>query len=379
MRFVDSVTIRVLAGHGGRGASTFRREKYVPRGGPDGGDGGRGGDVVIEASSALGTLLDLRYRKDVRAQDGKHGMGGLKDGRDGETIVVRVPVGTLVRDAHSLELLADLTEDGQRHVIARGGLGGQGNAHFKTATNQAPRYAQPGLPGQERNVTLELKLLADVGIIGYPSVGKSTLISVISNARPKIAAYPFTTLVPNLGIVRWRDYRSFVVADIPGLIEGASEGRGLGYQFLRHVERCRALLHIIEVTPEQGVDDSERDPVADFDRIVRELERFSPALAARPQIVALSKTDLPFVAEHIDRLRAEFTERGLEFLSFSAATRDGIPELIDALALLIDRTPAPDVAHFTVPEPVLEEPEVDPDELADGEPDDSGDEDDTET
>lgn len=353
MRFVDSVTIRVAAGHGGAGASTFRREKYVPRGGPSGGNGGRGGHVVLEATSGLGTLLDFRYRREILARNGKGGMSGLKDGLDGEDAVVRVPVGTIVRNAETLELVADLTHDGQRHVIARGGKGGLGNSNFATATNQAPRHAQPGLPGNEMLITLELKLLADVGIMGYPSVGKSTLISVISNARPKIAAYPFTTLVPNLGIVGWRDYRSFVVADIPGLIEGAHEGRGLGYQFLRHIERCRCLLHIIEVTPEDGMDGTARDPLADFEAINRELRLFSEPLASRPQIIGLSKMDLPFVVQREAELRAHFEARGYQFLAFSAATREGIPELIDAMARLADTTPAPDIAHFTVAEPVI--------------------------
>lgn len=367
MRFVDSVTLRVAAGHGGAGAVSFRREKYIPRGGPDGGNGGRGGSVVLEASSSLGTLLDLRYRQQLVAENGRPGMGGLKDGRDGLELLIRVPVGSIVRDATTLELLADLTHDGDRCVVAKGGRGGLGNANFKTAVNQTPRYAQPGLDGEERLVTLELKLLADVGIIGYPSVGKSTLISVISNARPKIAAYPFTTLVPNLGIVAWKNYRSFVVADIPGLIEGAHEGRGLGYRFLRHIERCRALLHIIEVTPEDGMDSATRDPIADFDAIMGELHLFSPALAQRPQIVALSKMDLPFVQARADELREVITHRGYTFLTFSAATRDGIPELIDAMAQLAMNTPAPDIALFTVPEPVSEPDEPSPD-FVDDEP-----------
>lgn len=350
MRFLDCITLETVAGHGGAGAALFRREKFVPRGGPSGGNGGRGGSVVIEADANVGTLIDFRYKKRIVAQDGKGGADSRADGKSGADTVLRVPVGTLVRDAITNELLADLDEAGARVVAAAGGRGGLGNANFKTSVNQAPTYAQPGEEGEERAVLLELKLLADVGIIGFPSVGKSTLISVISNARPKIADYPFTTLVPNLGIVKWHDYKSFVVADIPGLIEGAHEGRGLGYQFLRHVERCKALLHVIEVTlPFDGVDDG-RDPIADFEAIQRELELFSPALAERPQIVALSKTDLPFAAERADGLRAHFERLGHQFLTFSAVTRSGLDELINALGKLATETEVPDVAHFTVPE-----------------------------
>ncbi len=350
MRFVDCVTIFTSAGHGGAGSVSYRREKYVARGGPWGGNGGRGGSVILRADNNIGTLLDLRYRREIVAEDGHRGDIKLRDGRDGRDEIIRVPVGTMIRDADTGELLADLDHDGAELIAAAGGRGGLGNAAFKTSTRQTPHFAQPGEPGDERTIVLELKLLADVGIIGFPSVGKSTLISVISNARPKIAAYPFTTLTPNLGIVGHRDYRTFVVADIPGLIEGASEGRGLGYQFLRHVERCRALLHVIEVTPGEGDLDDGRDPVADFDAIQAELAAFSEALAARPQIVALAKADLPFVAERADELRAIFEERGLPFFVFSAVTREGLVPLLDAMAMLIDQTPAPDVAHFTVPE-----------------------------
>lgn len=350
MRFVDCVTIHTTAGHGGAGAVAYRREKYVPKGGPAGGNGGKGGSVVIAADSNVGTLIDFRYRRKVVAENGQPGMPKQADGRFGNDEVLRVPVGTLVRDAHTGELIADLAEDGQSVIAAAGGRGGLGNARFRTSVNQTPSYAQPGEPGEERAIVLELKLLADVGIIGFPSVGKSTLISVISNARPKIAAYHFTTLVPNLGIVKWHDYKSFVVADIPGLIEGAHEGRGLGMQFLRHVERCRALVHVVEVTPPlEGADDG-RDPKADFDAINAELEAFSEPLAERPQIVALAKTDLPFAAEREDELRAHFEGLGYEFYAFSAVTRDGLRELTDAMGRMATEVPAPDTAHFTVPE-----------------------------
>lgn len=353
MRFLDCITLETVAGHGGAGAALFRREKYVPRGGPSGGNGGRGGSVIIVADANVGTLIDFRYKRRIVASDGKGGGDSRADGKSGSDTVLRVPVGTLVRDAISNELLADLDEPGSKIVAAAGGRGGLGNANFKTSVTQAPTHAQPGEPGEERPILLELKLLADIGIIGFPSVGKSTLISVISNARPKIADYPFTTLVPNLGIVKWHDYKSFVVADIPGLIEGAHEGRGLGYQFLRHVERCRALLHVIEVTPPfEGMDDG-RDPIRDFEAIQRELKLFSEPLARRPQIVALSKIDLPFAAEKEGELRAHFEGLGHKFLSFSAVTRKGLEGLINALGTMATETPAPNSSLFTVAEPDL--------------------------
>ncbi|TVQ95286.1 MAG: GTPase ObgE [Deltaproteobacteria bacterium] len=367
MRFVDAVTLTCFAGHGGPGAVAFRREKYVDKGGPSGGNGGRGGDVILLADRNVGTLLDLRYRHEVKAEDGRPGQPRLMDGKDAEDITVRVPVGTLVRDARDGELLADLAEDGERFVVAQGGRGGLGNARFRSSVRQVPRFAQPGEPGTHRPITLELKLLADLGIIGFPSVGKSTLISVISNARPKIADYPFTTLTPNLGLVRWRDERSFVVADIPGLIEGAHRGEGLGFQFLRHVERCRALLHVIEVTPQmEGVPDG-REPLADHDAIQRELQLFSPSLAERPQIVGLGKMDLPFVREREPELRAHFEGLGLTFVAFSAATRDGLQPLLDAIGTLVQNTPPPDVAHFTA---VEADPRriIDPDDDLDDDP-----------
>lgn len=352
MRFVDQINIHISAGNGGPGAVAFRREKFVAFGGPSGGDGGRGGDVIFVADRSISTLLDFSYRRRVRAENGKPGGNKTMTGRSGEHEIIPVPVGTIIRDAHSLELIADLTEDGQRVVLATGGKGGLGNSHFARSAHQTPRYAQPGIEGEERAVILELKLLADIGIIGYPSVGKSTLISVLSNARPKIADYPFTTLVPNLGVVRWHEHQSYVVADIPGLIEGAHEGQGLGHQFLRHVERCRALLHVIEVTPQyEGLPDG-RDPIEDFERIQHELAMFSEPLSTRPQIVALSKTDLPFVREREEELRAYFEGKGYTFVSFSALTRQGLDPLRDVMGELISKTPVPDIDAFTVPEPV---------------------------
>jgi GTP-binding protein len=364
MSFVDFVQFRVKAGDGGSGAVRFRKEKFVAYGGPSGGNGGAGGDVSLRADENVGTLLDFRYQKVVQAEDGQPGDKNTRDGRDGKSIELPVPVGTLVRDADSLELLADLKNHGDSVVIARGGRGGKGNAHFKTSTNQTPKFAQPGTEGEKCNIVLELKLLADVGIIGYPSVGKSTLISVISNARPKIAEYHFTTLSPNLGIVQWRDHNSYVVADIPGLIEGASEGIGLGHQFLRHVERCKVLLHMIEVTmPFEEVDDG-RDPIADFEKIQEELAAYSPALAERPQIVALSKADLPWVKESEEELREYFEGLGHPFYVFSAVTREGLSELTDEMGRQVEAHERPEETEFTVPvpEPMPDDPKDAPDD-----------------
>ncbi len=363
MAFVDCVTTHLIAGHGGAGAVAWRREKFVEFGGPSGGNGGRGGSIVLIADRNVGTLTDLRYRKEIRAGDGKPGQARLKDGPSADDIIIRVPVGTLVRDAVTTEILADLADDGATYTAAVGGIGGRGNASFKSSTNQSPTYSQPGIEGTERTVTLELKLLADVALVGYPSVGKSTLISVVSNARPKIAAYPFTTLRPNLGIVSWRDHEAFVLADIPGLIEGAHEGHGLGIQFLRHIERCRAICHLIEVTPPFDEVDDGRDPIRDFERITHELAQFSESLAARPVIVALAKIDLPFARDEEDRLRAHFEGLGVPFYAFSAVTRDGLTELVDAMGTLAIESPPPEQTHFTAPAPVA--PRVDVDEVED--------------
>jgi len=326
MQFIDECTIDVRAGAGGDGKVAFRREPNVPRGGPAGGDGGNGGSIILVADEQLGTLLDLRYQRTYKAKHGEPGFDRDKYGASAPDVLVRVPVGTVVYDIDSGEQLADLSAIGQRFVAAQGGKGGRGNIHFATSTNQAPTKAEPGEPGQERKLRLELKLLADAGLIGYPNVGKSTFISAVSRARPKIADYPFTTLVPNLGVVGLPGGRSFVLADIPGLIEGASEGHGLGHRFLRHVERTRVLLHLIEVSAEPG-----RDPLHDYDVINRELERYSPELAKRPQIVALSKLDLTETRDAYDSWRQKFAARGITLHAVSAATGEGVKELLEAL------------------------------------------------
>jgi GTP-binding protein len=338
MKFVDEVSIRVKAGDGGNGAVAWRREKSTPRGGPAGGDGGNGGDVVFTVDPQLSTLLDYRYVREHTARSGGQGMGSDMNGQDGEHLVLRVPPGTVVKDATTGELIADLGVPGERFVVAKGGRGGLGNMNFATSTNQAPRYAQDGTPGEERELVLELKLLADVGIVGYPNAGKSTLISRISRARPKIADYPFTTLVPNLGVVGWRE-KSFVVADIPGLIEGAHAGAGLGHQFLRHVERCRVLVHLVEgANPEEG-----RAPKADHDAINRELALYSPELATKPQIIVVTKIDLPEARAAGEKLRKLFARRKkpVDVHLVSAVTGEGMPELLDAVgrAIFADATP----------------------------------------
>ena len=331
MKFVDEVQIHVKAGDGGDGAIAWRREKFIPRGGPAGGDGGDGGDVVLVVGPQLATLLDYRYVREHRAKAGEQGRGSDQNGHAGADLELRVPPGTLVRDAASGEVLVDLAEPGQRIVAAKGGKGGLGNMNFATSTNQAPRYAEPGTPGEEKDLVLELKLLADVGIVGYPNAGKSTLISRISRARPRIADYPFTTLVPNLGVVGWRGERSFVVADIPGLIEGAHAGAGLGHQFLRHVERCRVLVHLVDGAP-QG---EGRSPRADYDSINRELALYSPVLAEKLQVVAVNKIDLPEArkgAAELKRALARRKRAPVQVLPLSAVTGEGLDALLDAVA-----------------------------------------------
>jgi len=323
MKFVDEVSIEVAAGAGGDGCAAFRREKYVPRGGPSGGDGGRGGDVVLVADPRRSTLLDLRYQKRYRAEKGQPGRGKDMHGRAGEAVRIPVPPGTLVFELQSGDQLADLVEAGQELVVARGGRGGRGNRHFVTPSRQAPKTAEPGAPGEQLRIRLELKLLADVGVIGLPNAGKSTLIARISKARPKIADYPFTTLVPNLGVVELPEHNSFVVADVPGLIEGASEGAGLGHRFLRHVERCSLLLHLVEV-PLQA----ERDLVADFETVEKELHAFDAELAARPRVVAASKIDLPHDGAAVERLAALAGERGLPFFRISAVSGEAVEALV---------------------------------------------------
>jgi GTP-binding protein len=331
MHFLDEVKIFVKAGHGGNGAATFRREPNVPRGGPSGGDGGNGGSVILVADEGLSTLLDLSYQQRYVAQSGVDGQGRDKYGRAGNDLLVRVPVGTVVKDEDTGEILADLTVHQQRFIAAQGGKGGRGNIHFATSTYQAPTKAEEGTPGQERTLRLELKLLADVGLLGYPNAGKSTFISAVSRARPKIAEYPFTTLTPHLGVVALSGGRSFVLADIPGLIEGASEGHGLGHRFLKHVERCRVLLHLIEIAP-----DPERDPLKDYDVINRELARYDEELARRPQVVALSKLDTS--RDDLARWQEAFAARGIELQGVSAVTGEGVAQILEALWKQLNET-----------------------------------------
>ncbi len=332
MQFVDEVKIHVHAGDGGRGCLSFRREKFIPRGGPDGGDGGDGGDIVFQVDEGLGTLLDLRYKVHYKAERGGHGMGKNRHGKNGEELLVRVPPGVLIYDQETGDLLADLKERDQRFVAARGGRGGRGNARFATSTNRAPRHTQPGLPGEERWLRLELKLLADVGLVGMPNAGKSTLIAAVSAARPKIADYPFTTLVPNLGVVKYGSFQSFVMADIPGLIEGASEGHGLGTRFLRHIERTDLFLHLVDLSDLQPGDALER-----FDAINNELEKHNPLLLEKPQLVVLSKADLTEVRDRIEQVRPFFEQRGFRILVVSAVTGQGVPELVATVGRELER------------------------------------------
>ncbi|MFA0766047.1 MAG: hypothetical protein BDTLLHRC_001000 [Candidatus Fervidibacter sp.] len=329
MHFVDEAVIHVKAGNGGNGCVAFRREKFVPRGGPAGGDGGRGGHVILLADPSVKTLVDLHLQRTYKAENGQHGQGSNKHGADGKDLVIRVPVGTVVYDAETGELIADLVKAGQRVIVARGGRGGRGNAAFATPTRQTPVFAELGEPGEERTLRLELKLLADVGIIGYPNVGKSTLISRISAARPKIADYPFTTLVPNLGTVRVDNF-SFVVADLPGLIEGAHRGVGLGHQFLRHAERTSLLLHMVDIAAVEG-----RDPICDFETINEELRLYSHELAKKPQIVVANKMDLPNAHENLRRCLPYWRERGYEVFAISALTGEGIEPLVYRMAELV--------------------------------------------
>lgn len=331
MRFVDEVVIEVRGGDGGNGAVAFRREKYVPLGGPSGGDGGDGGDVIFVGDERLSTLMDLRYKRRQVAERGENGRGKDQYGKGGADLVVRVPVGTQCFDAETGALVVDVAEKGQRVVIAHGGRGGRGNIHFATPQDRAPRRAEPGQPGDARTLRLELKLLADVGVVGFPNVGKSTLVSAVSRARPKVADYPFTTLVPSLGVVSLGDERSFVIADIPGLIEGAAEGAGLGHRFLKHVERCRVLLHVLTLDA-----DPARAPLADYDVIMEELRRFDPVLAARPMLVAVSKVDLPDVQKRLPAIRRGMKKRGVDrVLAFSAATGEGLDALLLGLEALL--------------------------------------------
>ncbi|HYA26936.1 MAG TPA: GTPase ObgE [Thermodesulfovibrionales bacterium] len=331
MQFVDYVKIYVKAGDGGSGCVSFRREKYVPRGGPNGGDGGRGGHIIIRAASQLNTLLDLRYQRQYRAERGQHGMGKNMHGKDGNDLIIPVPVGTFVKDEETGEILADLDTEGKEVTAAKSGRGGLGNAHFATPTRQAPRFAQRGEKGEERTLIIELKLLADVGLIGLPNAGKSTLISKISAARPKIADYPFTTLEPNLGVVKLKDFRSFVVADIPGLIEGAHAGAGLGFQFLRHVERTSILIHLVDVS-----EMSSGDPVENLAKINRELELYSSLLLEKPQMIVATKLDIADM-EKLDRLSNYCKNTGTDFFGVSSVTGQGVKELVKRVTEKIER------------------------------------------
>ncbi|MGB5681656.1 MAG: GTPase ObgE [Polyangiales bacterium] len=328
--FVDEVTLEVSAGDGGNGCVAFRREKFVPLGGPSGGDGGRGGSVILVAHERFSTLFDLRYRKVVRAERGEDGRGKDQFGKAGADIRIEVPVGTQVYDEVSDELLADLNESGAELVVAQGGRGGRGNIKFATPHDRAPRRSEPGRPGDKRKIRLVLKLLADVGILGFPNVGKSTFIATVSRARPKVADYPFTTLVPNLGVVSLGVDRHFVIADIPGIIEGAAEGAGLGLRFLKHIERTRVLLHMLSVDPDPG-----REPIADFERLMVELERFDPELPSRPMIVAVSKCDLPEARAAYEEVKKALEPRGLRVFPISSATGEGVTPLLEALEAIL--------------------------------------------
>ena len=345
--FVDKAAITVAAGKGGNGAVAFHREKYVAAGGPDGGDGGRGGSIVLETDENMSTLMDFRYKRKYVAANGGDGQGALKSGRDGADLVIRVPVGTVVRDKATGAVIHDMS-DRLPFVLARGGRGGWGNKHFATPTRQAPRFAKPGMEGQKREVVLDLKLLADVGLVGFPNVGKSTLLAAVSRAHPKIADYHFTTLYPNLGVVWAAEGESFVMADIPGIIEGAAEGAGLGHDFLRHIERCRLLIHVVDASGSEG-----RDPIEDYKAINEELRQYSLPLADRPQLVAANKTDLAPDGENLARFREYIASLGLPLYEISAATGEGLRALTLAAAAELRKLP---------PGPTFEEEYVEPEE-----------------
>lgn len=333
MKFVDEAKIYVKAGHGGKGCVSFRREKFVPKGGPDGGDGGKGGDIIFIATESHHTLLDLKYKQHQTAKNGGHGSGNNRTGKSSENLEITIPVGTIIKNFDTGDELADLCRPGQRFVAARGGIGGKGNAHFTTSTHQTPRFAQDGMDGEEFTLKLELKLLADVGIIGFPNAGKSTFISRVSAARPKIADYPFTTTKPHLGVVKYSDDKSFVIADIPGLIHGAHDGVGMGDKFLKHVERTSLLFHIIDISQEPNA-----NAWANFTAINNELEKYNPALLDKTQIVALNKIDLPFVKENVKKEVARFKKKGIILNTFSAVTGEGIREILNKIAEKLDQT-----------------------------------------
>ncbi|MDR0446584.1 MAG: GTPase ObgE [Oscillospiraceae bacterium] len=345
--FVDKANIKVRAGDGGSGAVSFHREKYVAAGGPDGGDGGRGGSIVLQTDKHMSTLMDFKYKRKYAAQGGADGAGKTRTGKTGEDLIIRVPDGTVVRDRESGAVIHDMTGP-EPFVLARGGAGGRGNRHFATPTRQAPRFAKAGLPGEERDITLELKLLADVGLVGFPNVGKSTLLSAVSNARPKIADYHFTTLFPNLGLVYVDEGESFVMADIPGIIEGAADGAGLGHDFLRHIDRCRLIIHVCDVSGSEG-----RDPARDYEAINEELRLYNPRLASRPQIAVANKCDIAD-PEALETLRAYTRERGITLYEISAAARQNVRELIYASARALRELPPIEVYESEyIPPPVL--------------------------
>ena len=327
MKFIDEVTLYATSGHGGAGCVAFRHEKFIEFGGPSGGDGGKGGDVIFEATSGLSTLLELRHRPHQKAENGHNGMGKNRHGAGGNDLLIKVPVGTVIKDVETDDVLADLTENGQIVILLKGGRGGQGNARFASATNKAPKFAQPGEDNEERKLRLELKLMADVGLLGLPNAGKSSLISKVSAARPKIADYPFTTMVPSLGVVPYKNYRSFVMADIPGIIEGANEGAGLGHRFLKHLERSGILLHLVDISwmPE-------RDPRTEYESINNELALFSPELAQKGQIVVITKTDLPRTKEELPAIKSWFESKGVTVFPISSATGEGVELLLDEIA-----------------------------------------------
>ena len=345
--FTDYAKITASAGKGGNGAVSFRREKYIAAGGPDGGDGGKGGDIYFEVNPDANTLIDFRYKKKFKAENGNNGEGAHKYGKSGADLYIKVPQGTIVKDAETGEVLADLSQKGQKTLVLHGGRGGKGNSHFATATRQAPRFSQGGEPGEERELILELKLLADVGLIGYPSVGKSTILSVVTSATPKIADYHFTTLEPNLGVVKSEYGDSFVIADIPGLIEGASEGTGLGIQFLRHIERTRLLLHVIDVASTEG-----RNPVEDFYIINKELEKYSKKLATRKQIIVANKIDAMQDEELYKNLEKVAKENNMPIFKISAATGEGIKELMVEVSKTLKKLPKEDTIEETTPHKV---------------------------
>ncbi|RAL26641.1 GTPase ObgE [Thermoflavimicrobium daqui] len=350
--FVDIVKVFAKGGDGGNGMVAFRREKYVPYGGPAGGDGGRGGDVIFEVDEGLRTLMDFRYQKEFKASNGENGRSKAQHGANAEPKVIKVPPGTTIKDVETGEWIADLTKQGERAIIARGGRGGRGNMRFATPVNPAPHIAENGEPGEERWIELELKLLADVGLIGYPSVGKSTLLSVVSKARPKIGAYHFTTLVPNLGVVRIEDGRSFVMADLPGLIEGAHQGVGLGHQFLRHVERTKVLVHVIDMAGSEG-----RDPYEDFKQINEEIKLYRQDLENRPQIIAANKMDLPDAEDYLEMFK-EQAGPDLPIYPISAATHQGMKELLYAVADLLDQVEKEQASLPVIDQAELEERKV---------------------